>query len=329
MPSPRGVITPEAVVLELPTAGLASRLLARLVDVVVLMVLLQVLSLVFGVVILSAPALAQIVAILVVALVLLIYPVASESLLRGRTLGKMALGLRVVTAEGGPAGFRHAALRGLIGLVEIFGLLGSVAVVSALATSRTQRFGDLAAGTVVIRERDPLRRALAVAFPPPAGLEAYCAGLDVAAVGDDQYGVIRSFLLRVLELTPGARAALAVRLANPTAARMHHSPPPALGPELFLACVASAYQIRHGGLLVPHWSVPSAPAPGWRPPPPTPGAPGPAAPATLGGAAPAAGVAPGAPAWAGGPGGGAPSNPGRDWSARVERSTSGWPGPTW
>lgn len=249
--------------LDLPAAGIGSRVLARLVDLLALFVLANLLGAVVGLLVFSLPGVEQIAVLLVVAVVLLGYPVAFESLFRGRTPGKMAVGLRVVTREGGPAGFRHAALRGLIGLAEIFLTLGGVAVAAALATSRSQRFGDLAAGTIVVRERDAGRRALAVAFPPPPGYEAYCAALDVSAITDEQYGVIRSFLLRVLELTPGARDALAVRLANPTAVRMRHTPPPMLGPELFLACVASAYQVRHGGLLVPVWGVPSAPAGGW------------------------------------------------------------------
>jgi hypothetical protein len=45
----------------------------------------------------------------------------------------------------------------------------------------------------------------------------------------------------------GARALLAVRLANPVARRLSHTPPPALDPELFLLSVAAAYQRRHGG----------------------------------------------------------------------------------
>lgn len=261
-----GVVTPEAVLLDLPSAGVGSRALARLVDLLglgaVAMLLLAALSLVL----ISVPELATVAQLLVVAVLLLGYWVAFETLLRGRTPGKALLGLRVVTREGGPIGFRHAMLRGLIGIVEVFLTLGGVAVVSTLSTRRSQRFGDLAAGTIVVRERDAGRRALAVAFPPPPGYEAYCASLDVSAITDEQYGVIRAFLLRVLELTPAARDALAVRLANPAAVRMHHVPPPMLGPELFLACVASAYQVRHGGLLVPVWGTPSAPAASWLPP---------------------------------------------------------------
>ena len=266
-PFTRGIVTPEAVVLEFEPAGLGSRVLARAVDLGVLAVVGYVIGIALSLVFVAVPEAATVAMILTVAVLLLGYPVVLESF-GGRTVGKMALGLRVVTTEGAPASFRHALLRGLIGLVEVFGTFGAVATTSALSTTRSQRFGDLAAGTMVVRDRDVEARALAVAFPPPAGCEAYVASLDVSAISDQEYGVLRSFLLRVFELTPGARATLAVRLANPTTIRMHHTPPSWMGPEVFLACVASAYQQRHGGLLLPSWPAPGPAAPGHLPPPP-------------------------------------------------------------
>ena len=274
-PFTRGIVTPEAVVLEFDAAGVASRVVARVIDLAVLLAAAYLVGSVVGVLIISVPEAATVVGILFGAVLLLGYPVVMESF-GGRTVGKMALGLRVVTVEGAPSSFRHAALRGLTGLVEVYATLGAIAATSALATRRSQRFGDLAAGTMVVRDRIPGARALAVAFPPPAGCEAYVAALDVSAVTDAEYGVLRSFLLRVFELTPGARASLAVRLADPTAARMHHTPPAWMGPEVFLACVASAYQLRHGGHLLPAWPAPTAP--GWGPGPPAGGPPLPAPP---------------------------------------------------
>jgi hypothetical protein len=88
---------------------------------------------------------------------------------------------------------------------------------------------------------------VAITFPTLPGFEAYVASLDVSAITIEQYQVVRSFLTRVGAFTPDARAALAVRLANPVARTMHHTPPPGLHPELFLASVASAYQRRHAG----------------------------------------------------------------------------------
>jgi hypothetical protein len=176
--------------------------------------------------------------------------------------------VRVVTSEGGPIRFRHAAIRGIFGLVEIWIFLGSIAIVSMIATQRNQRIGDLVAGTIVLRERSAAGPGVAVSFPTPHGYEAYVASLDVSPLSPEQYSVIRSFLMRVLQLSWPARSALAVRLANPTAVLMRHTPPPQVGPELFLVCVAAAYQQRHGGPPAPVGSasppgLPSPP-PGWR-----------------------------------------------------------------
>ena len=82
---------------------------------------------------------------------------------------------------------------------------------------------------------------------PPYGYEGYVASLDVSALTATQYGLIRSFLLRVMELTWPARSTLAANLGNQTAAQVRHTPPVGINPEVFLVCVASAYQRRHGG----------------------------------------------------------------------------------
>lgn len=262
--SNRGIVTPEAVVLEFETAGVGSRAMAWMVDLMVLAGMGVLVGMVLGLVSVALPEAATIVGILLAALIFLGYPIFCETLFRGRTIGKRAMGLRVVTTDGAPEQFRHAALRALIGLVELWATVGFVAVTCGLSTRRSQRFGDLAAGTFVVRERSSTTRMLAVAFPPPPGYEQYTASLDVSSVNEPAYLVIRSFLLRVFDFTPSARVALATRLANPTAAAMHHTPPASVNPEVFLACVASAYQQRHGGLLVPTWHAPQWQAPpGW------------------------------------------------------------------
>lgn len=266
---PAGIVTPEAVLLEFDTAGAASRVIAALVDVLLMSMVALLLLMAIG--FLSAAGGGGGATIAVIAVVVLLfldfigYPIAMESLWNGRTLGKAAMGLRVVTQEGGPIRFRHAAIRGIIGIVEIYVFFGSIATISVILSKRDQRLGDMVAGTLVVRERSASRRSVAVAFPSPYGYEPYVASLDVSGLTTAQYGVIRSFLLRVLELTPQARAALAVRIANPTAILIHHTPPPHVAPETFLVCVAAAYQSRQGGQFAPSpWSQ----APAWAPPPP-------------------------------------------------------------
>jgi hypothetical protein len=121
---------------------------------------------------------------------------------------------------------------------------------------------------MVLRERSATRAPSAVWFSPPAGLEAYAGNLDVSSVTDAQFGLIRAFLLRVHELTPEARVAMAYRLASPVADAMHHRPPPTVHPEQFLVAVAAAYQRRHSPAPVGYAAPPAASPPPPPPPPP-------------------------------------------------------------
>jgi uncharacterized RDD family membrane protein YckC len=244
-----GIVTPEAVRLEFEPAGVATRMLGLFIDLAVQLAALLALFVVVG---LLASDLSESGAVILTVvglfLVLFGYPIGCESLWRGRTLGKAALGLRVRTREGAPVRFRHAAIRGAIGFVELYVLLGVPATISVLVTRDSQRLGDLAAGTLVLRERSAsTATASAFAFHPPPGWEPYTASLDVGAMTADQYGLVRGFLLRANELTPPARSHLAVRLANPLAEVLRHQPPPGVHPESFLHCAAAAYQRRHGG----------------------------------------------------------------------------------
>jgi uncharacterized RDD family membrane protein YckC len=249
----RGIVTPEAVLLEFEMGGVGSRTVARLIDLV-----LQIMIVIFGIFaigtvlspVLSADYGAAIVAslaALVVFLALFGYPTFME-LRFGATVGKFTMGLRVVTVEGGPLRFRHAAIRALLQVVDVWLIpIGVIGVISMLLSTQSRRLGDLAAGTVVLRQPSTALRSIPVAFFAPPGLQPYVATLDASAVTAEQYGVIRLFLMRALRLSPEARAALGYRLAGAVAARIHQPVPGWLPPETFLVCVASAYQRRHGG----------------------------------------------------------------------------------
>ena len=243
-----GIVTPEAVLLEFETAGVGSRTAGELIDVAIQVAALFAMALAAGALSGAVGGTVAAIAVLILTFLIIIgYPVAFESLWNGRTPGKAALGLRVVTVEGGPERFRHGAIRAIIGLFELWIFLGTIAVVSVILTRRDQRLGDLTAGTIVLRERSASSTAATpVSFPPPYGYDDYVASLDVSALTAEQYGLIRSFLLRVMDLTGPARSSLAATLGNETAVQVRHSPPPGIHPEVFLVCVASAYQRRHG-----------------------------------------------------------------------------------
>ena len=241
-----GIVTPEAVVLDLETAGVASRVLAGLIDTLVKLGIVWVVLMVVGIAGLTDDSSAATVVAILIAAILLGYPVVSETLMRGRTVGKRALGLRAVTVEGAPVRLRHATLRMMGGLVDQllppFGITGALFV---LATKRHQRVGDLLAGTIVVKDPDRTVLPPAIWFPVPPGLEQFAATIDPTAMTDAQYTVVRSFLMRNRELTADARYAVAADLAQRVARTVRHDGAGRVHPEIYLLCVISRYQRRN------------------------------------------------------------------------------------
>jgi uncharacterized RDD family membrane protein YckC len=237
------LVTGEAVVLELRLAKVASRLLSLAIDLAVQVALLIVGILVIGGVAGSVDDAAA-AAMMSVFLVTVIvgYPVAFETLSRGRTLGKLALGLRVVREDGGPIRFRHALVRGLAAVIEIWVTVGAVALVISLASSKGKRLGDFLAGTVVVRERVPVSAAPMVAMPPI--LAGWASGLDLSRLPDDLALAARQFLSRSRELSPEVRESMGARLAGSMAAHTSPPPPPGVPPWAFLSAVLAERRRR-------------------------------------------------------------------------------------
>lgn len=241
------IVTPEAVRLDFEPAGVGTRILATLLDLMIQTNLLWILlSLLSSAAATGSEGPAFVILAVVGSFAAYVgYPVLCEVFWNGQTIGKMALGLRVRTREGTPVRFRHAAIRASLGLVELYGTFGVPAVLSVLFSRDHQRLGDHVAGTVVMRERTAsAHTGRAYDFWPPHGWGQYTAALDVGAVTDEQYGLVRNFLLRAHELTPAARRHLATRLAEPLTRIVHHTPPANVSAEQFLLCVAAAYQRR-------------------------------------------------------------------------------------
>src|SRR5690606_24867813 len=138
------LVTPEAVVVDLPLAGVGTRAAALALDLLIQFAATLVLVLLLGVAVsrtdADVPAWVVVVAFLTLYVAVFWgYPIAMETLTRGRTVGKLALGLRVVTVEGAPVRFRHAFIRAAFGLVDVHLLSGLIGLVTALTTRRTQR----------------------------------------------------------------------------------------------------------------------------------------------------------------------------------------------
>ncbi|MFM9607578.1 RDD family protein [Streptomyces niveiscabiei] len=245
------LVTGEAVALELRPARLPSRALAVLLDLVVAFVLYIVVSVVLIATTASLDEAAQTaLSIASFLLVLVGVPIAVETLSHGRSLGKLAFGLRVVRDDGGPIRFRHALVRGAIGVVEILATGGTVAVIASLVSARGRRLGDVFAGTLVVRERIPVARGGFLAPPPPA-LAGRFAELDLSAVPDALWLAIRQYLGRAHQLDPQVGWRMAERLANDLVARTGAPAPEGMTPGAYLAAVAQERQAREARRAFP------------------------------------------------------------------------------
>ncbi len=238
------LVTGEAVALELRPAKLPSRALAVLIDMVVAWsaYLAVTLGLLAAAGSLDDAAVAAI-AVATFVLVLVGVPIAVETLSHGRSLGKLACGLRVVRDDGGPIRFRHALVRGAVGVVEILMTFGVVACIASLVSERGRRLGDVFAGTLVVRERVPAGRTEYVPAPPP-WLVGRFAELDLSAVPDGLWLAVRQYLTRMGQLDPQVGWAMAERLANDVVARTGAPAPEGVPPAAFLAAVVHERQAR-------------------------------------------------------------------------------------
>ncbi|MET9093953.1 RDD family protein [Streptomyces cyaneofuscatus] len=238
------LVTGDAVVLELRPARLPSRALAAAIDLAVVFCVFILVSVVVGIasVTLDEAAVAAI-GVALFLLVLIGGPIAVETLSHGRSLGKLACGLRVVRDDGGPIRFRHALVRGAMGAVEILMTFGVVASIASLVSARGRRLGDVFAGTLVIRERVTAKRSVAVP-PPPPWLVGRFSQLDLSAVPDELWLAIRQYLTRMHQLDAGVGRSMAARLADEVVSRTGIAPPQGIPAAAFLAAVVHERQAR-------------------------------------------------------------------------------------
>jgi uncharacterized RDD family membrane protein YckC len=201
--------TPEGVTLELVLAGLGSRFLARLLDTVIQLALIFALAV--GVGISGSPGWVQAITAVATFLIVFAYDIILETLNNGRTIGKLAAGIRVVGDTGEPVRFVASAVRNIARILDFLPLLYLIGTISIIATQRGQRVGDLAAGTIVARDRFPGLTHV----PAPITVTADAvATWDVSAVNANELQTVRHFLDRRLELRWPARSYFASDLAN-------------------------------------------------------------------------------------------------------------------
>lgn len=237
------ILIGEGVALDARPASFASRVLGALIDAVVL----GTVGFIVMMIAVASAATANDAAFSAWFLVLLIAltvgaPTLVETLTRGRSLGKLALGLRIVRDDGGPILFRHAVIRALVGFFELWMTAGSVALVASLVNRKGKRLGDMLAGTYAVRVRGGQRALAPVVMPPE--LAAWAHAADIRRLPDGLALDARQFLGRAAGLNMGSRVRIGAELAAQVEGYVAPGPPPGTHPERFVAAVLAARRDR-------------------------------------------------------------------------------------
>lgn len=180
--------------------------------------------------------------------IIVVYPMTVETLTRGRSLGKLAAGLRIVRDDGGPVTIRHAFVRALVGVLEIYMTAGTLAVGVSMFSSRGKRIGDYLAGTYSMRTRGGGNKLPPLSMPPH--LAHWAAAADIARLPDSLALTGRMFLGRAATMRPDARARIGQQIAGHVAQYVSPAPPEGTHPEYFLAAVLTARRDREYALEV-------------------------------------------------------------------------------
>ena len=238
----QGILTGEGVLLETRPAAFASRMLGGLIDAAAYVAGTLLVLMVVGVLGGGGDYSAAIFSVLTLVVVLVVAPVTIETLTRGRSLGKLVMGMRIVRDDGGPITVRHALVRALVGVVELWGTSGVIAIVASAVHPRGKRLGDMLAGTYSARVRGRRTPALTVAMPPH--LHGWATGADIARLPDGLALAVRQFLGRASTLHPASRVELGTRLTAQVQAYVRPLPPAGVHPEDFLAAVVAERRSR-------------------------------------------------------------------------------------
>jgi uncharacterized RDD family membrane protein YckC len=251
--------TPELVTIEMPLAGIGSRFIALLVDMIIWgagIVVLFLVAIVFLPAIHAASQISEKWAVAIVIFIVFLfnwgYFTLFEAFWNGQTPGKRIAKIRVIQQTGRPIGIFESMARNFVRYIDQIPSFYVVGVIAMFVTKQHQRLGDLAAGTLVVRDRAPesplwnevgSRTFTAASFtaqpalPEPHSLVTLPAAA-IAKLATSDLEVLESFFSRRLDMPLDVRQNLADRIAAALRAKSGMEPPPGISTETFLEATA-------------------------------------------------------------------------------------------
>jgi uncharacterized RDD family membrane protein YckC len=251
--------TPELVSIEMPLAGIGSRFIALLIDYLIWFAGILVLLVLYAYLLPGIGAFSKVSAQWALALRIFIFFLLNwgyftlfEAFWNGRTPGKRVARIRVIERSGRAIGLFESMARNLIRYVDQIPFFYAVGVITMFSTRQHQRLGDLAAGTLVVRDREqenPLwgessgRTFTAQIFGPGAPIPEPHMAFTLASTGIAKLSaadleVLESFFSRRLDMSLATRQAIAQRIATAIQAKSGLEPPAGASVETFLEITA-------------------------------------------------------------------------------------------
>lgn len=241
-----GIVIGEGVVLDARPASFITRGMGAMLDFLIIGTVIVVALILGGIWFFQSATmgedLAMVVYVLATVTAMVGIPVTVETLSRGRSVGKLACGIRVVRDDGGPVRFRHALVRALIGVIELWLTFGGIAAIASLSNAKGKRLGDLAAGTYAVRVRGG--RPASAPIVMPQALASWAHTADMRRLPDGLALAARQMLGRAARLSPESRARLGDDLAGQIERYVAPGPPPGTHPEAFLHAVLAERRER-------------------------------------------------------------------------------------
>jgi uncharacterized RDD family membrane protein YckC len=233
----------EGVRVNASAASVLMRLASGLIDAAATFLVLWILSAIVGALASGVnEAAGQAVIFVFVAILLVGIPATVETLTRGYSLGRFALGIRIVRDDGGPVSARQAFMRALVGIGELWATAGTVAFTVSMLSNRSKRLGDMAAGTYAMRTRGTLKALPPVVMPP--ALAEWSRTVDISRLPDGLALTARLFLGRAGAMHPAPRAELGTKIASRLYPHVSPQPPFGTHPETYIAAVLATRRDR-------------------------------------------------------------------------------------
>lgn len=220
--------TPEHIELEYELAGLGSRFVGIFIDSIIQSIMIAILVIILlltepnifekGPIGLFSSIFASAIVVLIF-LVLFGYFIFFETLWTGQTPGKRTSQIQVIKDNGEPVRFVDSLIRNMFRIVDFLPAYYVAGIIMILMNKQNKRIGDMVAKTIVVRLKHDLKPTVLPDIKVRSDLQ-----IDIHKISEEEYGLVRNFLIRRNDILPNARQELSKKIGMPLMKKLEIDP---------------------------------------------------------------------------------------------------------